>query len=73
MNKRCNPDFEALLRGVSTRFGLRTIVLFILPNSSFGEHALPNLRFGRDKLLRKHALKRLFGIQTIRLEWVNLL
>ncbi len=40
MNKTCHPDFDALFRGVSTLFGLRTIVLFILPNSSCGEHTV---------------------------------
>jgi hypothetical protein len=42
--------FEALFKGVSTRFGLRIVenshrksafhLLFLLPKSSFGEHAI---------------------------------
>jgi hypothetical protein len=50
VNKRCNPDFRVLFKGVSTQFGPRTIekvirksglhLLFLLPKSSFGEHRI---------------------------------
>jgi len=61
---------EALFKGVSTRFGLRTIeksienpdfiLLFILPKSSFGEHKLDShdddCTIARRCFRRKHTM-----------------
>jgi len=52
VNKRCNPDFEALFRGVSTRFGLRTMEQAIENPDCIFCSSFQNLRLGSIKLLK---------------------
>ncbi len=68
MNKRWNPDFRRSVKGVSTRFWLRTIEKYIenpdcifcssFPNLRLGEHkSFQNLRLGSihfDKYFNLH-------------------
>jgi len=55
-------DFEALFKGLSTRFGLRIVEKCF--ENAFGNvgSTVQNLRLGSIKLLRKRFLKCLFGL-----------